>query len=383
MSRFKLTPPALPPELETLRADVRAFLCEELDSGRIKPHCSSLQCGFDPEFSKRAAKRGYLGITFPKAYGGHGGTFFERYIVAEEMLAAGAPVAAHWVADRQSGAHILRHGTENLRQLIIPGITRGEIYFAIGMSEPNAGSDLANISSRARKVDGGWRVTGQKIWTSNGHRAHYMIGLFRTSPRDEEKRHAGMTQLVLKLGSEGVSARPIKDMSGESDFCEMFFDDVFVPDDHVLGKVGGGWASVTGELAYERSGPDRFLSNVPLLSAAIDCFSANDDQFATLEVGRLVSRLSTLRHMSFAVAGELQLGGLPNVEAAVVKEQGARLERDMVEVLARLKTPHRQEGAAEFERLLTEAILQAPSITLRGGTPEILKGVIARSLGLR
>ena len=285
------------------------------------------------------------------------------------MLAAGAPVGFHWIADRQSGPQIIKHGTEELRRAVIPGIVSGEICFAIGMSEPDAGSDLAGIRSKATKVDGGWKLEGRKIWTTNGHRAHYMIGLFRTEPWDEKKRHAGMTQFVVDLSSPGIIRRPIRDMSGGEDFSESTYDDVFVPDSHVLGKPGEGWALVTGELAYERSGPERFLSNFPLLAQAVPGLAQQGGDSVRFETGRMVARLSILRQMSLSIAGKLEAGQSPNVEAALVKDMGNALEREMPSILRRIDHRRPDRGAGGYESLLADALLQAPSITLRGGLP--------------
>lgn len=382
MTRFSLQPPDLPSGLDDLRREVRGFLARGGDAGWFTPHCSSWML-FNPDFSRRCGEAGYIGMTFSKDYGGHGRSFFERYVVNEEMLAAGAPVGFHWIADRQSGPQIIKHGTDELRRKVVPGIVRGEICFAIGMSEPDAGSDLAGIRSKARKVDGGWRLDGRKVWTTNGHQAHYMIGLFRTATVDEKKRHAGMTQFVVDLSSPGITRRPIRDMSGAEDFSESTYDDVFVPDSHVLGTPGEGWALVTGELAYERSGPERFLSNFPLLAGAMFGLAQQGGETVRYETGRMVARLSILRQMSLAVAGKLEAGQSPNVEAALVKDMGNGLEREMPQVLRRIDKRRPDRGAGDYQSLLAEALLQAPSVTLRGGTPEILRGIIARGLGLR
>jgi len=382
MTRFSLQPPELPPGLDTLRAEVRAFLARALDAGWFIPHCHGWMA-FDAAFSKHCGGAGYIGMTFPKAHGGHGRSFFERYVVNEEMLAAGAPVGSHWIADRQSGPQIIKHGTPELQRKILPGIVQGDICFAIGMSEPDAGSDLAGIRSKARKVDGGWRLDGRKIWTTNGHRAQYMIGLFRTEPVDEKKRHAGMTQFVVDMSWPGITRRPIRDMSGGEDFSESTYDDVFVPDAYVLGTPGDGWNLVTGELAYERSGPERFLSNLPLLAAAALGLARQGGDTVHFETGRIVARLGILRQMSLAIAGKLQSGEAPNTEAALVKDMGNALERDMPSILRRIDSRRPDPGAGGYESMLAEALLQAPSITLRGGSPEILRGIIARGLGLR
>jgi len=173
-------------------------------------------------------------MTWPKEYGGGGRSFLERYVVTEELLAAGAPVGCHWIADRQSGPLLLKFGTEAQKQAFLPGIISGESFYSIGMSEPDTGSDLASIRTSAVQVPGGWCLNGSKIWTSNAHLNHFMVTLVRTAPATEN-RHEGMSQFIVPIHADGVTVRGIDNLAGEQDFNQIFFDDVFVPDDHVVG----------------------------------------------------------------------------------------------------------------------------------------------------
>src|SRR5436190_1083028 len=163
-----------------LRAELRRFLAEARAAGSFEPRCDAWLSGHDPAFSQELGRRGWIGLNWPKQYGGRDRPEIERYAITEEMLGAGAPVAAHWIAQRQSGPLLLRYGTEAQRQRFLPAITRGECYFAIGMSEPDAGSDLASVRSRAQRRGDGWVLTGQKVWTTHAHQAHMMIALVRT-----------------------------------------------------------------------------------------------------------------------------------------------------------------------------------------------------------
>lgn len=370
----------LPPGLDDLRHRVRAFLAAEIEAGRFVPRCNAWLL-FDPAFSRRCGEAGFIGMTWPKRYGGQERSAIERWVISEEMLAAGAPVGAHWIADRQSGPQIIRFGSDEVRETILPGIVRGETFFAIGMSEPDAGSDLAAVRSTGTRVEGGWRLDGRKVWTTNGHRADYMIGLFRTAPRNDKARHAGLTQFVVDLTLPGITRRPIEDLRGEGDFSEITFDDVLIPDSHVLGEPGQGWDLVLSELAFERSGPERFLSVFPVLAEVAGEVEA--DSIAAREIGRLVAHLAALRAMSQSVAGELAAGRLPGVEAALVKDLGNAHEQETPEILRRLLPGGPMQGGSQLQRLLAEAVMAAPSFSLRGGTPEVLRGIIARGLGLR
>lgn len=365
-----------------LRAEVRDFLRTCRDDGVFEPVCDSWLRGHSPRFSKMLGERGWLGMTWPKQYGGHERTAAERFVVIEELLAAGAPVAAHWIADRQTGPLLLRYGTEDQRRTILPGIAAGEVFFAIGMSEPDSGSDLASIRTKAERDGAGWRVTGRKIWTSHAHRSHYAITLVRTAPRGED-RHAGLSQFLIDLTTPGITIRPIRILTGEEHFTEVTFDDVYVPDEMVVGTVGGGWAQVMAELAFERSGPERFLSTYPLIARHADEAGSLPDA-ARADLGDLVARLWALRTMSVGVSGMLGRGESPNTQAALIKDMGTSLERESIETVRRAWTnPASPPIPDDLGPLLAETQLGAPAFTLRGGTNEILRGVIARSLGVR
>ena len=266
-----LVPPVtpLPEETGELRARVREFIAGELAAGRFTPACDSWHAGWDEDFSRRLGARGWLGMTIPVAYGGQGRSALARYVVTEELLAAGAPVAAHWVADRQTAPALLRYGTERQKERYLPGIARGECYVALGLSEPDAGSDLAGVRTRAAKVPGGWELTGTKVWTTGGHHAHVITVLARSGPPDGRNRRAGLSQFIVNLPDPSVRVRPIRLLSGEHHFNEVVLDGVFIPDDMVLGEPGEGWRQVTAELAFERSGPERFLSTFPLLDCLV------------------------------------------------------------------------------------------------------------------
>ena len=370
----------LPAQESELRAEVRAFLAEEQLAGRLPPRRRTFR--FSADFSRRAGAKGYIGMTWPKAYGGHERSSLERHIVNEELLAAGAPIGAHFVADRQTGPLLLRFGTEQQKETFLPRIAAGECCFCIGMSEPNSGSDLASIRTTARQTEGGWLINGTKLWTSWAHQAHYMLALVRTSP-PEENRHAGMSQVIIDLKSDGIDIRPIHNLAGAHEFNEEVFTDCFVPDEMVVGTVGQGWDQVVSELAYERSGPERFLLTFQVFDELARAVGSNPSRHASEVLGRLAAHLMTLRSLSFSVSGMLQQGMLPNVEAAVVKDLGTNFSKQLPEVARRLvQAEETCEPDDTFVEVLEEAILYSPTHTIQGGTREILRGIIARGLGL-
>ena len=374
---LQFEPVQLPPQCAALRTEVRAFVEAELQADYLRN--SDFNAGDSAEFSQKLGQRGWIGMTWPKQYGGAERSFLERYVVTEELLAAGAPVGAHWIADRQSGTQLLKFGTEAQRQAYLPRIARGECYFSIGMSEPDAGSDLASVRTGAVKVDGGWLLNGSKIWSSGAHMNHYMIALVRTAPASAN-RHAGLSQFIVDLHDSNVTIKGIRNLAGDSDFNQVFFDDVFIPDGSVIGAAGNGWEQVVSELGYERSGPERFLSAFRVLVEFIREVSNNPNEAQLALIGKLMAHLITLRRMSISVAAMLEAGKTPITEAALIKDLGNTYER-LVPELIRLLVP--SETSTRFRNTLQQCILHAPSFTLRGGTREILRGVIARGLGLR
>lgn len=369
----------LPDDAGAIRAGLRDWLAvhQPRTSAARRANCWA---EFDADFSRALGNAGYLGMIWPARYGGRDAHPLARYVVIEELLAAGAPVGAHWIADRQTGPLLLKYGSEEQRERYLPAMARGELYACIGLSEPQAGSDLAAVRTTARETADGWRVNGQKVWTTGAHISHVILALVRTEEGSE--RNAGLSQLLIDMDTPGISVRPIVDMAGRHDFNEIFFDDVLVPQGALVGTRGQGWAQVTAELALERSGPERYLSSHALLVALIDAARERDDDALTSLVGELTAELWTLRNLSRSTAAKLAAGGDPMVEACVVKELGNAFEQDM---------PRRVQAILDLDwdsddalaGVLRALLIASPSFSLRGGTREIVRGIIARGLGLR
>jgi hypothetical protein len=381
LSAFRLA--TLPAGTNPFRTEVKAFLKSSLEATPPDIRARSWM-GFNAAFSKKLAARGWVGVTLPAHYGGASLDAFSRFVLVEELLAAGAPVSAHWIADRQSGPLILKFGTEAQRQFYLPKICAAEAFFCIGMSEPNAGSDLASVGTRATRCEGGWRLNGRKIWTTNAQHCHYMIALVRSSgePQDRQK---GLSQFIVDLSLPGVTVRPIHDLAGDAHFSEVFFDDVLLADDALIGQEGSGWAQVNAELAFERSGPERVYSSIVLLEHWITCLRRGPDASAhATTIGRFATHLATLRNMSIAVTSKLVNGESPIVEAALVKDIGTEFEQSIPAVIeAAIAMNPDAPVDAELYRTLAYVSQIAPTYSLRGGTREILRGMIARGLGLR
>jgi alkylation response protein AidB-like acyl-CoA dehydrogenase len=371
------------PDLAKLRTSIREFLRADRAEFGWQPAVDSWLGSWDEDFSARLGDAGFLGLTIPVEYGGHGLGHLHRYVVTEELLAHGAPVAAHWIADRQVAPALMAFGSEEQRHRLLPRIASGRFYSAIGMSEHGAGSDLAAVQTKATRVDGGWRLTGSKTWTSGAHHAHQIVVLARTSPLDPQHRHAGFSQFLVPCDAAGLTVSPIELMSGEHHFNEVTFDDVFVVDVDVLGEIGNGWHQVTAELSFERSGPERILSTAPLITAAIRVLGTRGeaDDATAAAVGDLLARLISLRQLSVSVARELADGRDAAQRAALVKDMGTRFEQDSVEAIADLLGYAPPDP--QLQAMLSAARLHKPLFTLRGGTNEVLRGVVARGMGLR
>jgi acyl-CoA dehydrogenase len=378
-------PVRLSPQCEALRTEVRAFLAQEISAGTFEPHHPGYSESYDRNFSRRVGAKGWIGMTWPKQYGGHERSQLERYVVTEEFRVANAPANFHFVADRQSGPILLKYAPEHIKKDILPRICRGELCFAIGMSEPGSGSDLFAAKTNATKVDGGWRINGTKIWTTSAHIANYMLALFRTSPPTKENRRHGLTQFLVNMKTQGITVNPIYQMTGKPGFNEVVFVDTFLPDDHVIGEIDGAWKQATSELAYERSGPERFLDTFYVLPELVRTLGPEPDLRGAEGLGQLVAQLHTLRRMSVSVAGMLQAGKEPVVEGSIVKDLGTVWEQKLparVRELAALLKPELLNHTA-LEDQLAHATTIAPKLTIQGGTTEILRGIIARGLGLR
>lgn len=381
LDRFE--PATLPPEAESFREEVRAFLAVEIPALPVDRRARSWM-GFDAAFSRRLAARGWVGVTLPREYGGAQIDAFSRFVLVEELLITGAPVSAHWIADRQSGPLIQKFGSEAQRAFYLPRICRGEAFFCIGMSEPNAGSDLAGVSTRAIcRADGGWTLSGRKIWTTNAHHCHYMIALARTSGAAQD-RHRGLSQFIIDLSLPGVTVRSITDLAGDAHFSEVFFDEVQLAPEALIGHEGSGWEQVTAELAFERSGPERIYSSIVLLDCWVDWLRMRSGASHAAAIGRFASHLAALRGLSLSVTARLAAGESPVVEAALVKDLGTTFEQ---EIPAAIEAALGEDPAAAVdpELLRTCAYVSqiCPTYSLRGGTREILRGMIARGLGLR
>ncbi len=378
--------PAFSPAEERLREQVRGFLAEALPVPPAVPDDSWIH-GFDPAFSRRLGAAGFIGMTWPPRYGGGGRDYVARAIVTEELLRAGAPTAAHWVGDRQIGPALLAHGSEAQKREIVPRITRGELVFCLGMSEPGAGSDLASLTTCAVEEDDAFVVDGQKVWTSFAHHAHYCYLVARTDPA--APRHRGLSELLVDMTLPGITVRPLVDMTGEHHFNEVFFEGVRVPKRCLIGKQNAGWFQIASQLDYERAGMERVLSYAPLLrdlEAYVRSAGRGGEPAIRQQLARLYTEVAVGRLLVYRIAWQLSQGVTPTADTALAKLFGTELEQRLVRFAGEVLGPWALvAGGAEapLGGRVARALLNAPGLTLRGGTSEILRNIVAqRGLGL-
>jgi acyl-CoA dehydrogenase len=305
-----------------LRAEVRDFLA----GWGVIPSCDAWMRGFDRSFSSAVAARGWVGMIVPPRYGGGGRSHLERFVVTEEMLRAGAPCAAHWLADRQIVPTLLQHGSGEMRDRLLPALCRGEVAIALAISEPDAGSDVAAVSLRAERRGGDWRLNGRKVWTSHAHRADLIYVLARSGSGEDP--HRGLTEFLIPADSPGIAIQPIEDLVSEEHFCEVVFDNVTVEGWRMIGEEGAAWSQIMGQLDHERSGPERILSTYPLFRAlAVWSGDAAPNIRAGHSIGLLAARYETLRAMSREVAVASDAGIPPGPVTAIIKDLGSVLEQ--------------------------------------------------------
>jgi len=380
-------------EQEQFRQEIREFLDGELAAGSFRPQCDAWIEINDPGFSRKLAQQGWIGLTLPTEYGGGGRGPLDRLVLTEELLRYGAPCGAHWFTDRQVGPCLVAYGTEEQKKEYLPRICRAEITFALGLSEPEAGSDLASAKTQARLDGDHYIINGQKVWTSAAHHQTHLYLLARTDP--DAPKHKGLSEFIVDLTSPGVMVRPIVDPTGGEHFNEVFLDDVRVPAANLVGVENNGWKQITSQLDYERSGMERLMGNYPLFDALRRYVredseggrALSNDPVARYKIAELEASFEVGRMMIYRVAWMLDRGILPNYESAMAKLYATEFEQRLTDTVISLLgsygdlTP--ESKYAPLGGMAVSAYLFSPGLTLMAGTSEILRTVIAqRGLGL-
>ena len=370
---------------EQFRSQIRSFLDVELADRANRPDMSE---GFSKSFSKKLAGRGWIGMAWPQEYGGKGLSPIERLIFTEEMVTRQAPTGYHFVAERQMGPSIIVNGTEDQRREHLPKIINAEESWAIGMSEPGAGSDLASVQTRAVRDGDEYVVNGQKIWTSSAHLADMIWLVTRTDP--DAPKHRGISILIVDMKSPGVSVRPLVNMGNQHHFNEVYFDNVRVPRQNLVGEENRGWYVTAGNLDFERSGIERIATSGLLFTEVMTYAKTlkGDPRFGRLrtELAERYLELQTGRLLAYRVAWQLSKNQLPNYEASMSKVFGTewtqRMTNTAMHMIATFGLADRP-GAETLRARIINGYLNAISLTIAGGTSEIQRNIIAtRGLGL-
>jgi alkylation response protein AidB-like acyl-CoA dehydrogenase len=385
---FKFTPAQ-----EEFRAEVRSFLEQEIEQGLWEPEMDAWIMGYDPEFTKRLSKKGWIGLTWPKEYGGAGRSFVDRVILTEELLRYGAPAACHWFADRQIGGAVLKHGTDEQKKEVLPKIIKGEMYVGLGMSEPEAGCDLVSLKTRAILKDGVYVVDGGKTWTSGGKHMNWLYLLARTDP--EAPKHKGISEFVIPINLPGITTGVIKDITGGEHWNEVFFDSVKVDPKYLIGKVNGGWGQVMEQLAYERSGMERLMANYPVYDAVIKYVKETkkdgkllaDDPLIRQKLAQIKVEFEVGRIFMYRVALVMDENRSPEWEASMSKAYSTAFEQRLAITSLEILGPYGQlKHGSKYVKLHGHALhsyLSSKGYSLQAGSTEILKNILAqRKLGL-
>jgi alkylation response protein AidB-like acyl-CoA dehydrogenase len=317
------------------------------------------------------AAHGWIGMTWPTEFGGGGRPAIERLIVGEEMIAAGAPIAAMWFGDRQMGPTLITYGRPDQQAEFLPKILSGETTWCIGMSEPNAGSDLASLKTQAVRDGDDWVINGQKIWTSFGAQSDYCYLICRTST--DGPPHAGISEIIVPMDTPGIEVRPIKDMTTNRHFCEVFYTDVRVPIENLVGAEGGAFKQTMRQLEHERGGIDRLVSNRALYLMARERADTTDplvrQAIADIEIGYTLGRILVIREV---------LRQAPAGFSAATKCFCTEHEVRVADFVSRVFGPY-----ATLWDDVSQGLAYAPAYTIMGGTSNVMRNILGeRVLGL-
>ncbi len=357
------------PDQIELRAQARKVATDAVE--RYGRHNDSWINGYSKDFARELGALGWVGMCWPEEFGGGGRPPIDRLIIGEELIAAGAPIAAMWFADRQMGPTLIAYGTADQQAEFLPPMLAGDTTWCIGMSEPDSGSDLASLSTSAVRDGDDFVINGQKIWTSFGSDADYCYLICRTDSSGPP--HRGISEIIVPMDSAGIEVRPIKDMTTNRHFCEVYFTDVRVPAVNLVGVEGNAFKQTMVQLEHERGGIDRLVSNRALYEMALARADRSDpvlrQEIARLETAYRLGRILVTREV---------LRQAPAGFSAATKCFCTEHEVDVADFVARVF------GAeATLWTDVTKGFAYGPGYTIMGGTSDIMRNILGeRVLGL-
>lgn len=370
---------ALTPEERRLRDDVRAFLAEHCPQAADIPQALDDRIAYLRGWQRRLYEAGFVGRAWPAELGGGGRAPAEQLIVDQELAAAGAPELVSVVGLDVLGPALLAYGTDEQRRRYVRPILSAEEVWSQGFSEPEAGSDLASLRTRADARDGGWVLTGQKTWISWGQFSQWCGVLARTDP--DVPRHKGISLFIVDMGSPGVEVRPMEQITGHAEFCELFLDGVFVPAERLLGAPGEGWRIAMHVVAHERGTAalprqvmlrtwlDRLVADAA--ATVVDERPLLEDERTQAALARALVEIEVLRHHAARTMSPFLSGGAAGPESSTVKLLMAQAEQTLgataLEVLG-------DAGAAGFWH---ERYLYSRAASVYGGTQQIQRSIVA------
>src|SRR4051794_8509490 len=370
----------LSPSEQEFRDELRGWI-EENHPGE-EPKGDDEAFEFRREWQRKLHMQGYAGLSWPTEYGGRGAPLIEQAIFGEELTRAKAPAAANVLGLAMGGPVVIAHGTDEQKQRYLEPILSAEEIWCQGFSEPDSGSDLASLKTKAVKSNGDWVVTGQKVWTSYAHRAKWCMLVARTDP--DAPKHQGLTYFLMDMEQEAVQVRPLRQITGESEFNELFIEEARIPDENVVGGVGNGWTVAITTLMHERAGlgaasAASIRTGLGELVELLRERGLDDDPLIRQRIAELYINVEALRLNAWRGLTQMMKHGQPGPEGSLPKLQWA----DTNQALTELAT-----DALGDEGLLrgtdwTYRLLRARGNSIEGGTTEILKNIIAeRVLGL-
>jgi alkylation response protein AidB-like acyl-CoA dehydrogenase len=377
-------------EERELLSEVRAFLAQHGQSPEELPHGLTERIEALGQWQAACYEHGYVGRAWPERFGGGGRPPVEQIIVDQELAAAGAPEFVNVVGLDVLGPSLLRFGNDEQRRRYIPSILSAEEIWCQGFSEPEAGSDLAALRTRAVERKDAFVVSGQKTWVSWGQFARWCGVLARTDESPDSPRHKGISMLILDMQSPGVEVRPMTQITGHAEFCELFLDEVVVPKENLLSRRGDGWKIAMYTLGHERgtaalprqvklrtwldrlvrTAADRRLDSAPVL----------DDPHARIALARTLIGIEVLRHHAYRTVGEFLSGGAVGPDSSSVKLLMAEAEQRLGETAIELLGPtlHEADPAQVTDsRFWEETYLYSRAASVYGGTRQIQRNIIA------